>query len=51
MVVPKLLFRCENLTLLKENERTEIADLQCWRAIAGYTLYDHETNKITMNCR
>jgi len=51
MVVPKLLCRCENLALLKENERTETADVQYWREIAGYTLYDHKTNKITMNCR
>jgi hypothetical protein len=51
MVVPKHLCRCENLALLKENERIEIADEQCWRAIAGYTLYDHRTNKITVNSR
>jgi hypothetical protein len=45
MVVSKLLCRCENSTLLKENERHEIADVQCWWAIAGYTLYDHKTKK------
>jgi len=47
MMVPKLVCGCENLALLKENERIEIADVQCWRAIAGYTLYDNKTNKIT----
>jgi hypothetical protein len=45
LVMPTFLYRSENwiLTAL-QRRRTEVAEIKLLRRLAGYTLYDHNTN-------
>jgi hypothetical protein len=45
-MIQALLYRCENQTLIKEHERRiETAEMKFVRPVAGYGLYEHETNE------
>ena len=45
LVLPTFLYGSENWTLTAlQRQRIEAAEMKLLRPLAGYTLYDHETN-------
>ena len=46
MALPMLLYGCENWTSLKWHDRTEIVEMNVFRSLAGYTLYEQKTNEV-----
>jgi hypothetical protein len=46
-ILPTFLYGSKNWTLTASQRQTEAAEMKLLRLLAGYSLYDHKTNKST----